>query len=227
MAFMSHSSTATMTARIHSVSLLLIVTSLAISPPSAHAQSASSSLPPQISECPCARYTPWDSLSDTERTSAETVGYDSDTWDWLDFATARVETKRWSALTVAKQTAAMGLGYDQRTWDCCINHYEGYGWVGLAQEIPAMSAAVQELGYTRSNWDAGGSKTKTPLVEVKTWCANVTSAEENLCLTNAEVENVRILCYSPSEYRNEPMSGRGLVGGGGTRFVGPDHCYRQ
>ena len=192
-----------------------------LSTPYALSQSAS---PPDISECPCIRYVPWDSLPGTAKASAQALRYDSDTWDRLDFATAAVESNRWSDLSADERSAASQLGYDQRTWDCCVNHYEDYSWSELETDVPTIGEAMQKLGYTQPYWDGPKSRTPAPLVEVKTWCANVTSAEEDVCLTGAEVEDVKLLCYSPSEYRSEPMSGRGLVGGGGTRFVGPEHC---
>lgn len=119
-----------------------------------------------------------------------------------------------------------GLGYNQQTWDCCINHYEAYDWVELQTLLPEVHDAIRDgLGYFQSYWDGPKWKSaEVPLVEAKTWCDNVTSVQEDVCLTEKEVEAVKTLCYSPSGYRGEPMSGRGLVGGGGTTFVGPEHC---
>ena len=81
----------------------------------------------QHKQCPCVRATPWDLLSNNDKTAARTLGYEAETWDMLDFGSARVESRRWTSLSAEKQDAAQSLGYaDAATWDCCINHYEAF-----------------------------------------------------------------------------------------------------
>ena len=180
----------------------------------------------QHKQCPCVRATPWDSLSNNDRTAARTLGYDAETWDMLDFASARVESQRWTSLSAKQQNAAQRLGYvDATTWDCCINHYYAYSYDELQLTLPEAHAAVVTLGYTKQYWNGPEWRYDPPRVEAKTWCDQVTSDEEDICVNAAEIDALRTLCYSPSRYRAEPLSGRAIIGGdGGTQYVGYDHC---
>ena len=179
----------------------------------------------QHKKCPCVRATPWDLLSNNDKKAARTLGYEAETWDMLDFASARVESRRWTSLSAEKQDAAQSLGYaDAATWDCCINHYEAFEYDELQLNVPEAYAAIVTLGYSKQHWNGPEWRYDPPLVGAKTWCDNVTSDEEDICVNTAEIDALRTLCYSPSRYRSEPLSGRAMVGGGGTQYVGYDHC---
>ena len=179
----------------------------------------------QHKQCPCVRATPWDLLSNNDRTAARTLGYEAETWDMLDFGSARVESRRWTSLSAERQDAAQRLGYaDATTWDCCINHYDAYEYDELQLTVPEAFAAIVTLGYSKQYWNGPEWRYDPPLVEAKTWCGNVTSEEEDICVNAEEIDALKTLCYSPSRYRSEPLSGRAMVGGGGTQYVGYDHC---
>ena len=177
---------------------------------SAHAQA----------QCPCIRSTPWGRLSNNDKSHAQTLGYNAGTWDMLDFAEARVEWQRWADLSAERREAAAALGYaDAATWDCCINHYYDYDYDELKLNYPEAFDAVVALGYSKQYWDGPEWRYDPPLIEAKTWCDSVTSDQEEICVNSAEIEALKTLCYSPSRYRAEPLSGRAATG-----YVGYEHC---
>ena len=170
--------------------------------------------------CPCVRSTPWDSLSNNHQAAAQTLGYQAESWDMRDFGKARVESRRWTSLSPERQEAAQTLGYAASTWDCCINHYEAYEYEELQLQVPLAHAAIVSLGYSKPYWNGPEWRYDPPRVEAKTWCTDVTSEEEDVCVNPAEIDALRTLCYSPSRFRDEPLSGPGADGA----YVGYDYC---
>ena len=171
-------------------------------------------------QCPCIRSTPWGRLSNNDKSHAQTLGYNAGTWDMLDFAEARVEWGRWADLSAERREAAGALGYaDAATWDCCINHYYDYDYDELKLNNPEAFDAVVALGYSKQYWDGPEWRYDPPLIEAKTWCDSVTSDQEDICVNKTEIGALKTLCYSPSRYRAEPLSGRAATG-----YVGYEHC---
>eukprot|EP00563_Minutocellus_polymorphus_P020795 CAMPEP_0197717878 /NCGR_PEP_ID=MMETSP1434-20131217/2253_1 /TAXON_ID=265543 /ORGANISM="Minutocellus polymorphus, Strain CCMP3303" /LENGTH=236 /DNA_ID=CAMNT_0043302459 /DNA_START=136 /DNA_END=847 /DNA_ORIENTATION=+ len=162
---------------------------------SAHAQDQQDQQQMQYHRCPCIRSTPWDLLSNKHKSLAQTLGYEAETWDMLDFSSARVESRRWTTLSAEKQDAAQALGYDDlATWDCCINHYEAYDYDELRLiNVPEAFDAIVTLGYSKQYWNGPEWRYDPPLVEAKTWCDNVTSIQEDVCVNRKEIEALMAL----------------------------------
>lgn len=67
------------------------------------------------------RYRPWDELSaDFQDTAANSLSYDSDTWDTLGNNTAELNT--YLNLDETERNGALDLGFYTHTWDCYMNH---------------------------------------------------------------------------------------------------------
>lgn len=60
------------------------------------------------------RFVPWLSLTETQRVSAEKLGYDQ--YSWENYDTNDVEYLTWDDLSEDMMGWAGELGFDQRSW---------------------------------------------------------------------------------------------------------------
>ena len=93
-----------------------------------------------------------------------------------------MEKLAFHSLPIHKQTAASSLLYPGECWDCKVNHYEGFDWDEMSDDI---KEAWGVLGWNQNNWELGGPY---PASENKNWGQ----------LSQEEKEAAGYLCYNES-----------------------------
>lgn len=122
-------------------------------------------------EKPAKRYTPWQSLSSADQSTAQsTLGYTPITWNVPNLAP--VEQLGWWQFTDTQKSGAQSLGFSEDQWDCFINHFTSYTWAELDQF--GHQSAYETLGWTEDSWDGSG---ESPESESK-WWGQLTSSEK-------------------------------------------------
>ncbi|KAL3798750.1 hypothetical protein ACHAWO_011994 [Cyclotella atomus] len=135
------------------------------------------------------RYRPWDELSaDFQDTAANSLSYDSDTWDTLGNNTAELNT--YLNLDETERNGALDLGFYTHTWDCYMNHYDAYYWDSL---YGSLLIAVEELGWTEDMWT---NRDTYPDSEATFWAD----------LTPQERAAATALCYFQESWDGEDLS---------------------
>jgi len=91
----------------------------------------------------------WVDLSGKEKTAAELLGYDQDTWD--NDGKVAVDRSEWSKLTPVQKRAAQALSIDKELWDSelFVDIYER-SWSELTT---AQKDDAKLLGFDRQSWD--------------------------------------------------------------------------
>ncbi|KAL7517547.1 hypothetical protein ACHAWX_002466 [Stephanocyclus meneghinianus] len=141
-------------------------------------------------EKPAKRYTPWQSLSSADQSTAESsLGYTPITWNVP--ALDPVEQFGWWQFTDAQKSGAQSLGLNEDQWDCFINHYTSYTWAELVQYD--LSSAYETLGWSENSWEGNAA---TPASESKWWGQ----------LTESEKEAANQLCYFQDNWNQVDMT---------------------
>jgi hypothetical protein len=132
---------------------------------------------------PVLRFTEWSELGDSEKATAESIGYDKYSWNNLEISD--IEQKAFKDLSSSEQQGAMALGFDERTWDCYMNHYYSYSWSELKDANVVQH--FEKLGWTRKSW-VGSSN--PPISDELSWYE--LSLEEQNAATQ--------ICYSANAW---------------------------
>mmetsp|Transcript_3976 Transcript_3976/g.5805 ORF Transcript_3976/g.5805 Transcript_3976/m.5805 type:complete len:787 (+) Transcript_3976:645-3005(+) len=97
---------------------------------------------------PAKRYHVWDLLDEETQAAAGDLTYTRN--DWNQVGSADIEDLKFEQLDADQQVAAQKLGFEQGSWDCWQNHYFGYLWSELSDEILQPMVV---LGWTMELWD--------------------------------------------------------------------------
>ena len=156
--------------------------------------------------CPCYRYVEFNSLPPSHLDAAESgLGYNSRTWNIVNPQQSNpLEDFYYDALNEDQQNAVENLGYDRDSYGCCINHFSWHHWGHMSNWYPWASEAYARLGWTKQSWNLDRDY---PITSYKYWCRNVTSEEEDLCLTKREMQSLEEVCYTESSYRGYRLVG--------------------
>ena len=138
---------------------------------------------------PYTRFTAWDNLTEGEKFTAESLGYNP--FSWNNFEIADIEYVMYDALTEVQQTAVATLGFDRGSWDCWILHYEGLWWQQLQQA--ALAQHYETLGWNEEMWNNG---TGQPFTEDFYWYE----------LTEEQKHAAAQLCFNPINWDWIPLN---------------------
>mmetsp|Transcript_24354 Transcript_24354/g.57891 ORF Transcript_24354/g.57891 Transcript_24354/m.57891 type:complete len:232 (-) Transcript_24354:147-842(-) len=129
---------------------------------------------------PHTRFTAWDNLTEGEKFTAESLGYNS--FSWNNFEISDLEYVMYDALTELQQTGVAALGFDRDSWDCWILHYEGLWWQQLQQA--GLAQYYETLGWNEEMWNTGVG---LPITEDYFWYE----------LTEEQKHAAAQLCFNP------------------------------
>lgn len=107
-------------------------------------------LPVRIDPVDSIRYVPWDELSDDVQTLATSLGYEMESWNLP--GSAQIEAVNFATLKKNARQTVNNMGLTEDQWDCYINHYEGFAWDDLSDEIIAH---LETLGWDSTLWESG------------------------------------------------------------------------
>lgn len=122
------------------------------------------------------RYIPWEDLTPSEVSQAQTAGWEQESWDVTDKAS--LEFSAFSDLPEPQRVALLEMGFYEEQYDCYINHYHGYDWSeleewGLAKFYEAFgftevlySSGEPPVGYAQTHWDGLTEAQKTAAYEI-------------------------------------------------------------
>lgn len=112
---------------------------------------------------PEARYRQYRWLSGSDRQKIADAGYTPEEWDQPK--TAIMESIPFKDLGIL-QSKVSELGLTQDQWDCYVNHYAGYSWEQLSNDLQIHAVA---LGWTPLTWQDKTNSDAKPILFRNFW----------------------------------------------------------